>query len=118
DAAQHKLRDLVAEASGTAQAVAAAAEQLSASSGTLRATTEGTSSQAGVVAAAAEQVSGNVRTVAAGADEMGASIREIAQNAAEAADVAAQATGVAETTNETVANLGTSSREIGEVVKV
>ncbi|WP_454083768.1 methyl-accepting chemotaxis protein [Georgenia sp. Marseille-Q6866] len=118
DAAQHKLRDLVAEASGTAQAVAAAAEQLSASSGTLRATTEGTSSQAGVVAAAAEQVSGNVRTVAAGADEMGASIREIAQNAAEAADVAAQATGVAETTNETVAKLGTSSREIGEVVKV
>ncbi|PYG01047.1 methyl-accepting chemotaxis protein [Georgenia satyanarayanai] len=118
DAAQHKLRELVAEASGTAQAVAAAAEQLSASSGTLRATTEGTSSQAGVVAAAAEQVSGNVRTVAAGADEMGASIREIAQNAAEAADVAAQATGVAETTNETVAKLGTSSREIGEVVKV
>ncbi|MCM3661938.1 methyl-accepting chemotaxis protein [Georgenia satyanarayanai] len=118
DAAQHNLRDLIAEASGTAQAVAAAAEQLSASGGSLRATTEGTSSQAGVVAAAAEQVSGNVRTVAAGADEMGASIREIAQNAAEAAQVAAQATGVAETTNETVAKLGTSSREIGEVVKV
>ncbi|WP_152192564.1 methyl-accepting chemotaxis protein [Georgenia satyanarayanai] len=118
DAAQRNLRELVAEASGTAQAVAAAAEQLSASGGSLRATTEGTSTQAGVVAAAAEQVSGNVRTVAAGADEMGASIREIAQNAAEAAEVAAQATGVAETTNETVAKLGTSSREIGEVVKV
>ena len=118
DTAQEKLRALVAEASGTAQAVAAAAEQLSASGGSLRAATEGTSAQAGVVAAAAEQVSSNVRTVAAGADEMGASIREIAKNAAEAAEVAGQATGVAETTNETVAKLGTSSREIGEVVKV
>ncbi|MBD8062684.1 methyl-accepting chemotaxis protein [Actinomycetaceae bacterium Sa1BUA1] len=118
DAAQLKLRELVSEASGTAQAVAAAAEQLSASGGSLRAATEGTSAQAGVVAAAAEQVSSNVRTVAAGADEMGASIREIAQNAAEAAQVAAEATDVAGTTNETVAKLGTSSREIGEVVKV
>ena len=70
------------------------------------------------VVAAAEQVPGNVQTVAAGAEQMGASIREIAQNAGEAAQVAAQATDVVGATNETVATLGTSSQEIGEVVKV
>jgi methyl-accepting chemotaxis protein len=63
-------------------------------------------------------VSQNVRTVATGAEEMGASIRAIAHNAAEAVRVAAHATEVAVMTNHRVAKLGTSSREIGDVVKV
>jgi methyl-accepting chemotaxis protein len=74
--------------------------------------------QAGVVAAAAGDVSTSVQSVAAGSDEMGASIREIAQNANNAAQVAANAVGVAQSTNETVSKLGTSSEEIGNVVKV
>jgi methyl-accepting chemotaxis protein len=49
---------------------------------------------------------------------MGASIREIAHSANEAARVAAQAVSMVETTNDTVARLGTSSQEIGNVVKV
>ena len=49
---------------------------------------------------------------------MGASIREISQNANNAAQVASNAVGVAQRTNETVAKLGTSSAEIGNVVKV
>ncbi|GCE77893.1 methyl-accepting chemotaxis protein [Cellulomonas biazotea] len=77
-----------------------------------------TSAQAGSVAESAEQVSRNVQTVAAGAEQMGASIREIAQNAAQAAKVAAEATSVAEATNAHVARLGTSSQEIGNVVKL
>ena len=59
-----------------------------------------------------------MQTVAAGSEEMGASIREIAQNATEAARVAAQAVEVADATNATVAKLGESSAEIGNVVKV
>ncbi|AGZ38918.1 methyl-accepting chemotaxis protein [Actinoplanes friuliensis] len=74
--------------------------------------------QAGLVAGAAGDVSGSVQSVAAGSDEMGASIREIAQNANDAAQVASSAVGVAQSTNETVAKLGTSSAEIGDVVKV
>ncbi|WP_035303236.1 methyl-accepting chemotaxis protein [Actinokineospora inagensis] len=77
-----------------------------------------TSAQAGVVSAAAEQVARNVQTVATGADEMSASIKEIAQSANEAAGVAGQAVSVAATTNGTVAKLGESSMEIGNVVKV
>ena len=57
-------------------------------------------------------------TVAAGAEEMGASIREIATNAAEASEVAAKAVTAAATTTATVAKLGESSAEIGNVVKV
>jgi methyl-accepting chemotaxis protein len=76
-----------------------------------------TSSQVAGVAASAELVSRNVQAVAAGAEQMGASIREISQNAAQAAKVAAQATGVVHATNETVARLGASSQEIGAVVK-
>ena len=67
---------------------------------------------------AAEEVSRNVQTVAAGAEQMGASIREIASNAAEACEVAARAVAAAETTTATVAKLGESSAEIGNVVKV
>ena len=74
--------------------------------------------QAGLVAAAAGDVSGSVQSVAAGSEEMGASIREIAQNANDAAQVASSAVGVAQSTNDTVAKLGTSSAEIGDVVKV
>ena len=51
-------------------------------------------------------------------EQMGASIREIAQNASQAAKVAGQATDAAAATNEQVSRLGTSSQEIGNVVKV
>jgi methyl-accepting chemotaxis protein len=74
--------------------------------------------QAGLVASAAGDVSGSVQTVAAGSEQMASSIREIAQNANDAAQVASSAVGVAQTTNDTVAKLGTSSAEIGDVVKV
>jgi methyl-accepting chemotaxis protein len=116
-AAQTSLRAVMSEVVESSQTVAAAAEELSASSSQVAAGSEETSAQAGVVASAAEQVSRNVQAVAAGAEQMSASIREIAQNSTEAAKVAAQATQMAATTNETVAKLGTSSSEIGQVIK-
>ena len=74
--------------------------------------------QANLVAGTAGEVSASVQSVAAGSDQMGASIREISQNANSAAQVASSAVSVAQTTNDTVAKLGTSSEEIGNVVKV
>jgi methyl-accepting chemotaxis protein len=56
--------------------------------------------------------------VSAGSEQMGASIREISQNAAEAARVAEEAVGVTATTSATMAKLGESSAEIGNVIKV
>ena len=116
--AQDALRAVIAGVVETAQTVAAAAEELSAANTQVAAGSEETSAQAGAVASAAEQVSRNVQTVAAGAEQMGASIREIALNANQAAKVAHQATDVAAATNDTVAKLGVSTAEIGNVVKV
>lgn len=115
--AQVSLRTTMSGVTETAQAVAAAAEELSAANTQVAAGSEETSTQAGVVAAAAEQVSRNVQTVAAGAEQMGASIQEIAQNANEAAKVANKAIGVVAATNDSITKLGTSSQEIGNVVK-
>jgi methyl-accepting chemotaxis protein len=104
--------------SDSASAVAASSEELSASSQQIATGSEETSAQAGVVAAAAEQVSRSVQTVAAGSEEMSASIREIAQSANDAAGVASKAVVVVDATTESVSRLGTSSQEIGNVVKV
>ncbi len=109
---------IVTAVSVSADAVAAASERLSASSQQISAGAEETSTQAGLVAGASEEISRNVQTVAAGAEQMGASIREIAHSANEAARVASQAVHMVDTTNDAVSKLGTSSQEIGNVVKV
>ncbi len=103
---------------GNAQALASASEELSGVSGEMTGSAQESASQAGVVSAAAEQVTRNVQTVATGTEEMSASIREIAQNASGAAEVAAQAVGVAESTSATVSKLGESSAEVGNVISV
>ncbi len=79
---------------------------------------EETAMQANIASAAAEEVSTNVNSVAAGAEEMGVSIKEIARSAHEAAKVATCAVDVAEKANGNMAKLGSSSTEIGNVIKV
>ncbi|MFW3170366.1 methyl-accepting chemotaxis protein [Geodermatophilus sp. CPCC 206100] len=118
DTAVAAVRGVLATVATSADAVAAASEELSASSAQIAAAAEETSTQSTVVSGAAEEVSRGVETVAAGAEQMGASIREIATNAAEASSVAAQAVAAAASTTATVARLGESSAEIGNVVKV
>jgi methyl-accepting chemotaxis protein len=112
------LRTSVAAIAQNADSLASAAEELNAVSEQMGVNAGETSSQANVVSAASEQVSANVETVATGAEEMTASIKEIAKNATEAAKVAGQAVEVATETNTTVAKLGESSAEIGQIIKV
>jgi methyl-accepting chemotaxis protein len=78
---------------------------------------EETSTQVHVVSSAAEQVSANVRSVAAATEEMDATIREIASQAHQAARVAGEAVGLAESTGTLVNRLGESGSMIGGVVK-
>ncbi|NTV39180.1 MAG: HAMP domain-containing protein [Demequinaceae bacterium] len=108
------LTTLAAEATG----LAGAAEELSVSSTAIMSSAEESSAEATVVAAAAEQVSANVHTVATATEQMSASIREIATNTTSASAIAARAVTAAQTANDTIAKLGTSSAEIGIVVKV
>jgi methyl-accepting chemotaxis protein len=113
-----RVQELVKQVGRNAVGLSAAAKQLSAINGGLSESSQQTVAQATTVSAAASQVSRNVQTVAAGAEQMGASIREIARNAGEVAQIADGAVRTARTTNEIVSKLGSSSREIGEVVKV
>ena len=118
DVAVVNLRKVILGVREAASRTADAASHISASSAEVTTSAQETSLQAGVVAGASEEVARHVQAVSAGAEQMGASIREIAQNANEAAKVANRATGVAADTNETIAKLGVSSQEIGNVVKV
>jgi methyl-accepting chemotaxis protein len=113
-----RVRDAVQAIDGSAGGLASSSGELSTVSGSLRTAAEEASAQAETVGAAAEQVSHNVDTVATGTEEMSAAISEIARSASQAADVAAEAVVIAEEANQTVARLGTSSAEVGEVVKV
>jgi methyl-accepting chemotaxis protein len=101
-----------------AQTLAGAAEELTATSQQMAGNAEETSSQANVVSAASDQVNTNIQTVATGSEEMSASIKEIAHNANQATKVTNDAVQLAETTNKTVTQLGVSSAEVGQVVKV
>ncbi|MGN6507567.1 MAG: methyl-accepting chemotaxis protein [Tepidisphaeraceae bacterium] len=112
------LRGSVSSIADNATSLASSSEELTAVSQQMSANAEETSAQAGVVSAAAEQVSKNVQTVATSAEQMSASIKEISKNAAEAAKVATGAVHVAESTNATIAKLGESSQEIGNVIKL
>jgi methyl-accepting chemotaxis protein len=117
NAALESIGRVMAEFSRGADRLSTASTRISGLSTTIAAGAEESSAQAGVVSSAAEEVSRSVQTVAAGSEEMGASIREISHSATEAATVGANAVTAVETTAETIARLGQSSEQIGDVVR-
>jgi methyl-accepting chemotaxis protein len=112
------LRDTIGHLQQMVTTLAAAAEELNAVSKQMMENADETASQAHVVSAASGEVSNNLNVVASSAEEMLASIREIAGSSNEAARVAKNAVVAADSTNVTVAKLGESSQEIGNVIKV
>jgi methyl-accepting chemotaxis protein len=115
---QANLRQMIQSIAENAQNVANASEEFSAVSHQISANSEETSAQANAVSASTEQVNRGLQTVASATEEMSASIQEIAKNATEAAKVADGAMKTALETNAIVSKLGTSSAEIGQVIKV
>ncbi len=77
-----------------------------------------TASEAAVVSSAAEQVSHNTSTIATAVEEMSTSVGDIAETADEASSVASEGVDRADRTNATVDRLGSSSKEIGDVVEL
>ncbi|MGN6250665.1 MAG: GAF domain-containing protein [Marmoricola sp.] len=112
------LRGSMGNIGGNADSLAVAAEQLTILSQGMGEGAGLTSDRAASASSASVQVSASVQTVATAAEEMTASIREIAKNATEAASVATSAVTVAGDAQGTVASLGESSAEIGQVIKV
>jgi methyl-accepting chemotaxis protein len=116
--AQRALRETVRAIAEHATSLAGTAQELSTTSAQVAASAEQTSSQANNVAAAAEEVSRSVETVSAATEEMAASISEIASTSSDAARITGIAVTEAGHANETVDQLGRSSAEVGNVVKL
>ncbi|UMG92940.1 methyl-accepting chemotaxis protein [Nocardioides sp. TF02-7] len=112
------MRASMGDISRTAEVLATSAGQLTGLSRSMGDGASLTSDRAGSASSASVQVSASIQTVATAAEEMTASIREIAKNATEAASVATDAVQVAGGAETTVASLGESSAEIGQVIKV
>jgi methyl-accepting chemotaxis protein len=98
--------------------LAGASHELTQASDRIAAAATDASGQSEQVATAAEEVSRSVQTVASGTEEMNAAIREISGSASLAAAVAATGVTSAREAGETIGQLGRSSAEIGEVVKL
>ncbi|WP_432512191.1 methyl-accepting chemotaxis protein [Kineococcus sp. SYSU DK001] len=108
------LREITASTDtlvGSAQGMTRVATELSSQAAA-------TDSQSRLVSTASHEISVNISTVAAAGEEMTAAIREIASSTADASAVAASAVSAAESARETIGRLDTSSREIGDVVKL
>ncbi|SDS11546.1 methyl-accepting chemotaxis protein [Actinoplanes derwentensis] len=118
DAAILRLRETVGTIGGSAVTLAGASEELSAVSAQLHAGAADVADKAGSASSASENVNVGVQSIAAGAEQMSASIAEIASNAAHAARVAQEGMAVAERTNNQVAELGTASQKVGDVVRL
>jgi methyl-accepting chemotaxis protein len=118
DEALASLAAVLTTVTRDAGVLAAAGAELTDVSTTLSGSTATTAAQLSSVSAAADQISRNVQTAASGAEQMGVSIREVAANASAAAGVGIEAARIAASTTTTVARLGESSTEIGNVVKL
>jgi methyl-accepting chemotaxis protein len=114
DRLQEILRGIVAQT----RQLGAASQQLLEASQQITSNSGETSVQANAVSQVTRQVSQNLESVSTGAGEMVSTIQNIAANTHEAAKVASHAVQTAQAANATMAKLGLSSAEIGEVIKV
>lgn len=106
----------VREVKDAATTLAAATEELSATSATIAQEGERTTEQADSVAGASEEIAVSVQELSHSATQMGEAIGEIARSANEVSQVASTAVDLADRTTSTVQQLGDSSQEIGSVV--
>ncbi len=112
------ITEKLAAVSETVKSLADSSDELLSVSSQISAGAEETATQASAVSSAADEVTQNVQVTATAAEELSASIEEIAKNSAEAAKIADSAVQIAGKTNTTITQLGNSSGEIGQVIKV
>ncbi|MCA8983960.1 MAG: hypothetical protein KDA76_09390 [Planctomycetaceae bacterium] len=100
------------------EVVTSSSNEMQASAQSMTQVSDQTSRQAQLVAAASEEATKNVQTVASSAEELSASIAEIARHVQDASRMTAKAVQEADRTNVTIKELGDSSEQIGQVIKV
>ncbi|PWJ49551.1 methyl-accepting chemotaxis protein [Quadrisphaera granulorum] len=114
DALAGVMRDI----RGEAETLAGSSVSLSGVSAQMASGAAESAAQTQVVAAASEEVTVSISTVAAAGEEMTAAIAQIATATSEASQMAASAVAAADSAGTAIERLGTSSREIGDVVKL
>lgn len=110
--------ELIKNLEETANQLASAAEELSATATQLNQNANMTADQSTSAAANTEEVSKGVQIVATNTEELVASIKEISRNTSEAASTSKDTMTRANAANQTIQKLGSSSLEIGNVIKV
>lgn len=110
--------DLMNSLEETSSQLATAADELSATARQLTSNASMTSDQSSKAATNTQTVSNGVQLVATNTEELVASIKEIARNTSEAASISKDTMKRAVDTNTTITQLGASSQEIGNVIKV
>ncbi len=110
--------NLVDELSKSANDLGDAASTLNSVSSSLASGAEETSAQANTASVASEEVNAGVQTVATNMEEMVAAIKEITKTTNEASSMTNDAMKMAKNTNEIISQLGESSMDIGNVIKV
>ncbi|MBN2581322.1 MAG: Cache 3/Cache 2 fusion domain-containing protein [Pirellulales bacterium] len=106
------------ELSTTATQLASGAEETTNQSSTVASAAEELATNMNNMAASTEQMNANVKTVASATEQMTASISEIAKNAEKASSVASNASTMAQSSNQTIGQLGNAADEIGKVIEV
>jgi methyl-accepting chemotaxis protein len=109
---------LVSDLTASSDELTGAADNLLAVASSLSAGAEETSAQANTASTASEEINAGVQTVASNMDEMVFAIKEITKTTNEASSMSNDAMKMAKSTNEIIGQLGESSMDIGNVIKV
>ena len=112
------VKNMIRSIEETATALTSASNALTGTASEMAETAGKTNHESQAAAAVAMEVATGVQTVATNMEEMVASIKEIARSANESSQMARTTLGRAQETNRTIAQLGASSQEIGDVIKV
>lgn len=110
--------ELIADLTKSSEELANSATNVLAISSSLSAAAEETSAQANTASVASEEVNAGVQTVASNMEEMVTSIKEITKTTNEASNMSNEAMKLAKNANEIINQLGESSIDIGNVIKV
>ncbi|PKU22193.1 methyl-accepting chemotaxis protein [Telmatospirillum siberiense] len=112
------LQDFETKIGSMTNMIAAAAQELDATAGSMANTAKQAGLQVKTVSSATQSAHENVQVVAAGAEELSASIREISRQVARSSAVAEKAVNDTQRTDAIVQTLADRARTIGEVVKL
>ncbi|OYW13844.1 MAG: hypothetical protein B7Z55_16275, partial [Planctomycetales bacterium 12-60-4] len=113
-----QVKKMIESIEETAVSLSGASSELTSTATQMSSTAAKTSEESKAATTSAEEVASGVQTVATNMEEMVASIKEIARSANESSQMAKTAMARATDTNKTITQLGASSQEIGDVIKV